>query len=108
MDYTFENLPKIIQQLSQKIDQLENSINTNMASDNPDEQLLTISDASDFLKLSINTLYGYTYRRLIPYYKKGGRLYFSKQQLIQWVTSGKKRTLEEISEESDSYLGKVK
>jgi hypothetical protein len=46
------------------------------------DQLLTIRQAGELIKLTVPTLYGYVSRNEIPFSKKGKRLYFSKQQLI--------------------------
>jgi excisionase family DNA binding protein len=70
---------------------------------NPDE-LLTVQQAAELLNLSVATLYGYTQRAEIPVCKRGKRLYFSKQNLIEWVKQGKKKTLAEIAHEADNYL----
>jgi excisionase family DNA binding protein len=45
------------------------------------DQLLTIQQAGELIKLSVPTLYGYVSRNEIPFSKKGKRLYFSKQEL---------------------------
>ena len=72
------------------------------------EQLLTIQQASEFLNLSVPTLYGYVHRSAIPVMKKSKRLYFSKQELIEWVKAGRKKTVSEIEAETDQYLRKKK
>jgi len=55
------------------------------------EQLLTIQQASEFLNLSVPTLYGYVHRAEIPVMKKSKRLYFSKKELFAWVKTGRKK-----------------
>jgi hypothetical protein len=42
------------------------------------------------LKLSKNTLYGYTSQGIVPHFKQGKRLLFRKSQLDLWL-SGKQR-----------------
>ena len=72
------------------------------------EQLLTIQQASEFLNLSVPTLYGYVHRSEIPVMKKSKRLYFSKKELFAWVKTGRKKTVSEITAEADTYLKKKK
>ncbi len=79
----------------------------NTPTETPD-QLLTIQQAGDLLNLSIPTLYGYVHRAEIPVCKKGKRLYFSKDDLTNWIKEGKKKTFAEISAEADLYLTKRK
>jgi len=53
------------------------------------EQLLTIDEAAKFLHLRKPTLYTKHSRGELPgVCKKNGRLYFSKQALIDWIKSG--------------------
>lgn len=70
------------------------------------EELLTVKQAAELLKLSVPTIYGYVQRAEIPVSKRGKRLYFSKQELLGWVKEGRKRTLSEIEHEANSRIRK--
>ena len=70
------------------------------------EELLTVKQAAELLKLSVPTIYGYVQRAEIPVSKRGKRLYFSKQELLDWVKEGRKRTLSEIEHEANSRIRK--
>ena len=59
-------------------------------------ELLTITQAAEFLSVSTATVYGYCHQRSIPCMKRRGRLYFSKSELLAWVQSGKRSTMAEI------------
>jgi len=72
------------------------------------DQLLTIKEAAVFLHLSVPTIYGYVSRSAIPVSKQGKRLYFSKQELTEWVKIGCKKTIAEINDEANTYLRKKK
>ena len=61
---------------------------------NPD--MLSIEQASVYLNLATQTIYGYTSRRAIPFYKPYKKVYFLKSELEEWVKQGKK-PLKEIS-----------
>jgi len=56
------------------------------------DQLLTIQEAAEFLNLSVPTLYTKVHNAEIPVYKKTKRLYFSKQELTDWIKAGRKKT----------------
>ena len=64
----------------------------------PEEQneILNISEASDFLKMAKQTLYGLTSKRNIPFIKKGKKVYFNKSEVIAWLNEGKMKTHSEI------------
>lgn len=50
-------------------------------------KLLTIQQASSFLALSKQTIYGLTSKNQIPFHKKGKRLYFLDQELKDWISN---------------------
>jgi hypothetical protein len=39
----------------------------------------------------------------IPVFKKSKRLYFSRDQLLDWVKTGRKKTIDEIEQEAQEY-----
>ena len=69
-----------------------------------EDQLLTIKEASKFLNLSVQTVYGYVHRSEIPVCKVSKRLYFSKKELTEWVKSARKHTLAEASTIAENHL----
>jgi excisionase family DNA binding protein len=71
-----------------------------------EDQLLTIQQAADFLKLSVPTLYGFVSKSQLPVSKKGKRLYFSKRELIDWIKTGRKKTAAEIQQEATNYVNR--
>lgn len=73
------------------------------------DQFLTIQEAAELLHLTVPTIYGLVSRSEIPVSKKGKRLYFSKQELMDWVKTGRKQTIAETAIQADKYLsGKKK
>ena len=73
-----------------------------------ENDLLTIKQAAELLSLSVPTIYGYVHRAEIPVCKRLGtkRLIFSKQELIEWIRAGRKKTVSEIESEADHYVPK--
>lgn len=67
-------------------------------------QLLTIQQTGELIKLSVPTIYGYVSRNAIPFSKRGKRLYFSKAEILDWIKEGKKKTHSEIAAEAHTYL----
>lgn len=97
------SVPEIRQLFRQE---LENYFASNTANSNQDEadQLLTIKQTAEILSLSVPTIYGLVSKGEIPHSKKGKRLYFSKQELLEWVKAGRKKTNAEIAAAADDYL----
>jgi excisionase family DNA binding protein len=68
------------------------------------DELFTIQQAAEFLSLSVPTIYGLVSKTEIPVSKKGKRLYFSKQELSEWIKTGRKKTHAEITAEANTYV----
>lgn len=102
---TFDQLPKAVTELLEKVSKIEDILNQDHH-DPETDSLFSIKQASTFLNLSISTIYGKVCRREIPVSKQGKKLYFDKTELLQWVRSGRKRTLTEISETVKLIPGK--
>ncbi len=60
------------------------------------DELLTIEAAATLLSVTVPTVYGYVHQRAIPCMKRRGRLYFSKVELLAWVKSARRSTVDEI------------
>ncbi len=50
---------------------------------------LNVIQASEFLNIAKQTVYGYTHRKQIPFYKPHKKLYFLKSELEVWLRQGK-------------------
>jgi excisionase family DNA binding protein len=105
MEITFEKLPQAVNQLIDKLDSIERILLSQNSTPQPEEdKLLTIREAAEILHLSVPTVYGLVQRSEVPVCKRGKRLYFSKQELIGWIRSGRKKTNSEINAEADDYI----
>ena len=60
-------------------------------------EFLSIDEASSYLSLAKQTLYGFTSKRTIPFIKRGKRLYFKKSDLANWLNEGRKLSSIEIT-----------
>ena len=72
------------------------------------DQLLTVQQTAQFLTLAPATIYSMVCRGEIPSSKRGKRLYFSKQELTEWVKAGRNKTLSDHASEADAYLSTYK
>ena len=61
-----------------------------------DEQLFDIKEAAVFIKKAVQTVYAMVSQRKIPHYKRGGKLYFCKKELRDWLKEDKPKTHSEI------------
>lgn len=94
LDQKISYLLNIVSDLSTKIE----AINT------PSKDLLNIDEAAEFLTLAKPTLYTKCNRREIPHMKRGGRLYFSRKELKEYLYDGKVKTNDEVTESAEEWL----
>lgn len=104
---TFENLPTAVTTLLKEVGELkELFINQNSQTLPIPEVLYTIQQASEFLNLSVPTIYSKVSKGELPVMKKGKKLYFSSIELMQFIKDGRRKTNLEIEAEAVKYLKK--
>jgi excisionase family DNA binding protein len=103
---TFEGLPQAISSLADELKQIKALILETSTKDGADS-ILTIEETSEFLHVQKQTLYSYVSKGLIPNHKRAGRLYFLKNELIDWIKSGNKRVFD-VEAEAKKIIAKRK
>lgn len=94
--FTFDQIPKMMNKLYEKMDRIERMLSAFPQVQLRNDELLSIAEASQLLKLAIPTIYSKVSRNEIPVNKQGKRLYFYKSELIEWIRSGRVKTNEEV------------
>jgi len=103
---TFDQLPEAVNQLDSKLDNIERLLlrqNEQKLSVLQDK-LVTIQEAANFLSLSVPTIYSKVSKGELPVMKRTKRLYFSLQELTEYLKAGRKKCNSEIEAEANSYL----
>lgn len=72
-----------------------------------EEKLLTLKQAAHLISYSVPSMYRLINARQIPSIKKGGKILFSKEELLKWANEGRRRTVTEITEDAEKHLGKL-
>lgn len=84
----FEFLHHRIDHLEKLILQLFQSQSYMGTEDKLESEFLTVREAADFLHISPSTIYSLSSQKKIPFMQKGRRLYFTKENLRQWLQEG--------------------
>lgn len=107
---SFEDLPKAVGQLYQKIDSIQKLLleRDKQQSQKQSNIFLTVQQAAEFLNLSKATIYSKCSRSELPHMKRGKRLYFSQTELDKYLKSGRVKTISEIQNEADQFLSSKK
>lgn len=69
---------------------------------------LSIDEATKFVHLAKQTIYQLVGRNEIPFSKKNNRLYFSRMDLLDWITNERIPSITEANNDAGEYLSKSK
>lgn len=110
MEYlSFEKLPEAVTILTKEVSELKRLLTEKQEQPKPEpEQLLTIKQASEFLSLSVATIYSKVSKNELPYMKRSKRLYFSRTELMDHLKQGRKKSSYEVEQEVEAYLSNKK
>ena len=87
MHNPFVELSTKLEAIQREQKELKELLKLSVAGKEP-RDLLTVQMASELLGLSPATLYSKSNRGEIPSKRQGGRLYFSKKEILQWLDEG--------------------
>lgn len=82
---TFEQLPSAVQNIGNQLEEIKSMMLDSTRSIEKEDEIFTVQEAAEFLKLSVPTIYSKTSKNEIPFNKRGKRLYFSKFQLEAYI-----------------------
>lgn len=84
---SFDNLPRSMAELHEKIDRLTGMFEQIISSTavTPLPEIMTVEDVSAMLCKSVSTIYAMTSEHRIPYRKQGNKLYFLRSEIQSWL-----------------------
>lgn len=84
---SFDNLPRSVAELHEKIDRLTGMFEQIISSTavTPLPEIMTVEDVSAMLCKSVSTIYAMTSEHRIPYCKQGNKLYFLRSEIQSWL-----------------------
>ena len=103
-EISFENLPKAVAHLANEIAEIKSMVQ-NVKIPEPKEKRIPIGieEVSRIIGKAKPTIYTLVRQRKIPCYKNGKKLYFFEEELLEWISKGKKKTVQEIESEVLKY-----
>lgn len=104
---TFEQLPEAIALLIEKVSRLETLLENLPREGKQVIRMLNVTEAAELLHISVQSLYTKVSRREIPVHKPGKRLYFNRQELLEWMMSSRLKTVAEIQWEAEQHLAEL-
>ncbi|MCK5370342.1 MAG: helix-turn-helix domain-containing protein [Cyclobacteriaceae bacterium] len=71
---------------------------------NQNDAFLDVDQAATFLGIAKATLYGKCSKLIIPHFKKGKKLYFHQSELMEYLKSGRRKTVQDIQQNVNTQL----
>jgi len=109
---TFDNLPEAVTQLLQEVAYIKNHL-LNQSATTPEpmrypaeNKFLIVTEVSQMLHISTGAIYNMTSTRQIPFFKKGGRVYFDKKEVDEWIRQDRRKTIKQLQVEAEMETGK--
>lgn len=71
------------------------------------KEIFNFNEACLYLDLSRSHLYKLTSTNIVPCYcPQGKKLYFRREELDQWLTSYRNKTVDEVERQASNYIAK--
>ena len=106
-EITFDTLPKAVAYLIEEISTLK-AIVENQQSAAPAKRLpIDIDEASRVINKAKPTIYTMVRKGLIPCYKNGKRLYFYEDELLEWISQGRRKSSAELRAEMEREMSLI-
>ena len=107
---SFERLPEAVTNLTREFQELKQAILKKGEQNSPqrNKQFYNVQETADFLNLAVPTIYSKVSRGELPFIKRGKKLYFSSEELSDYLKEGRKGTNSEILNNASDLLVKRK
>jgi len=103
---TFDQLPEMVALVLEKLNRIETLLDIGEQTEKYlMKEMLTVVDAADFMGISKSTLYKMSFNRDLPVYKPtGGRIYFKREDIVNYLQQNRVMSNKEIEQEAINYL----
>ena len=103
-EITFDKLPEAVAYLIKSVLELK-ALVEDKKTESPKERIpIGIDEACKIIQKAKSTIYALVRKGLLPCYKRGKKLFFFEDELIAWISEGKRKTIDGIREEIENDL----
>jgi len=89
-EITFDKLSEAVTYLTEQVSAIKEMVSALRPPIPEDKSLIGIDEACEVIQKAKPTIYALVRKGIIPAYKRGKKLYFYKEEPLQWVESGRK------------------
>ncbi|QXP69208.1 helix-turn-helix domain-containing protein [Polaribacter sp. R2A056_3_33] len=102
---SFDNLPQAVAHLVNELETIKSLVEKNQRPQVKEQRIpIGIDEACKLIGKAKPTVYTLVRKRILPSYKNGKKLYFFRDELLEWIENGRRKTLQEINDDSQSYF----
>ena len=102
-DLTFDKLPEAVAYLIEAVAEIKSLVKNK--TELPEKRIpIGIEDACRIIQKAKSTIYALVRKGLLPSYKRGKKLFFFEDELLEWIAKGKKKTILDIRAEMEADL----
>lgn len=109
-EYKFDDLPSVVAMLVEEVKGLRHDIDLRISVPKAEtaEAWMTMKEFREFHPEhpAQTTVYGWVRNGLIPYYKKGKKLFFKRSEIEAWLNEARQMTDAEYEQEANNYISK--
>jgi excisionase family DNA binding protein len=104
---TFEQLPVAVATLLEKVTRIEELLSVGIPGQLTAGQMLTTTEAAEYMGISLSSVYKLTSQRTLPIYKPNGKkVYLKRDDIDRYLSSHRLSSTEEIEQEAINYVVK--
>lgn len=108
MNITFEDLPKAMSWMMDKLNKLDSKIDSlnNIPQVRLADQWMNLKELCEYLPShpAEQTVYGWTSCHQIPFHKRGKRIMFLKSEIDAWLRDGKVKSEKDLENEAARFI----
>lgn len=102
-DLTFDKLPEAVAYLIEAVAEIKSLVKNK--TELPEKRIpIGIEDACRIIQKAKPTIYALVRKGLLPSYKRGKKLFFFEEELLEWIAKGRKKTILDIRAEMEADL----
>lgn len=102
-DLTFDKLPEAVAYLIEAVAEIKSLVKNK--TELPEKRIpIGIEYACRIIQKAKPTIYALVRKGLLPSYKRGKKLFFFEEELLEWIAKGKKKTILDIRAEMEADL----
>lgn len=109
-ELSFNDVPKALAYLVDKVDRLESLLEKHNQAPVPEpaSKWMDVKELQAYLPdhPAAPTIYGWIRNGLIPYYKKGKKLAFKRSEIEEWMNSARQQTEAEMEAAAQDYVNR--